>query len=158
MFKVTQKSKIMCSLLLLVCCASSAQAASYNLNCKLGGHMGIKHDSRTKMVTGNFTAASAGTRSHNLSLGQCSWVDRGLRGNEPRKFCQRNVRDVIVKLGPSSFRLQSRSAPYLGRVKGARGGYFSLRVSSRGSLLNRKGCLNVIRVNRFSRARTVSGR
>jgi len=150
MFKITKKSKVMCGLLLLVCCASSAQAASYNLNCKLGGQMRIAYDSGAKKVTGTFTSTSQGTRARSLRSGQCSWVDRPVRGNEPRKFCQRNVRDVIVKVNARSYSLHSRRAPYLAQVK--LGGFFSLRVSSR------NGCLNVVRVNPFKKARTISGR
>lgn len=150
MLNLTLKSKFICCLLLMVCYSASAQAASYNLNCRLGGHMGMTYDSRTKTVTGNFTATTAGTRDRALGLGQCSWIDRPIRGNEPRKFCQRKVNDVIVKVNARSYSLHSRKAPYLAQVK--QGGYFSLRVTSK------NGCLDVVRVNRFKKARTISGR
>ena len=150
MFNMTTKSKVICGLLLLACCSTSAQAASYNLNCAFGGSMGLTYDSTAKKVTGTFTAAPAGTRTRPLSHGQCSWVDRPLRSHEPRKFCQRNVRDVVVKMNARSYILRSRTAPYL--TKFQRGGYFSLKVT------NKNGCLNVVRVNRFSKAKTISGR
>ena len=150
MFKVTRKSKIMCGLLLLAFYASSSQAASFNLNCRLGGDMGVTYDSRTKKVTGTFSSTRQGTRDRNLGLGYCSWVDRPVSGNEPRKFCQRNVNDVIVKVNARSYSLHSRKAPYLAQVK--IGGYFSLRVKSK------NGCLDVVRVNSFRKARTITGR
>lgn len=150
MSKFTLKSKVMCCLILAVCYSASAQAASYNLNCAFGGNMGIKYDARANKVTGTFAAASAGTRNQGLSHGQCSWVDRALRGNEPRKFCQRNVNDVVVTMNVRSYAVRSRIAPYLRQQQ--LGGYFSLRVS------NSNGCLNVVRVNPFKKARTISGR
>jgi len=150
MFKVTKKSKLACGLLFLACCSTSAHAASYNLNCAFGGNMGLAYDAQLRKVTGTFTAASAGTRTRSLNHGQCSWVDRALRANEPRKFCQRNVRDVIVKMNARSYALRSRTAPYLRQAQ--LGGFFSLKVS------NSNGCLNVISVNPFSKATTISGR
>ena len=150
MSKVTLKSKVMYGLLLAACYSASAQAANYNLNCAFGGNMGITYDARAKKVTGTFTAANAGTRTQALDHGQCSWVDRALRSNEPRKFCQRGVNDVVVKMNVRSYAVRSRKAPYLRQEQ--LGGYFSLKVS------NRNGCLNVVRVNPFKKARTIAGR
>lgn len=150
MLKVSTKSKLACGLLFLACCSTSAHAASYNLNCAFGGNMGLTYDARLQKVTGTFTAATAGTRTQRLNHGQCSWVDRALRAHEPRKFCQRNVRDVVVKMNARSYVLRSRTAPYLRKAQ--LGGYFSLKVT------NSNGCLNVVRVNPFEKARTISGR
>ena len=125
--------------------------ADYNLNCRAGGHMGLIHNERTNTVTVTFSHAAKGTRNRSLKKGECSWVDRPLRGREPHKFCQKNVSDVIVRINARSFNVTSNKAPYISRLK--LGGYFSLRVGN-----DRNRCLMVSRVNQFNIASTISGR
>ncbi|PID45030.1 MAG: hypothetical protein CSB47_10320 [Proteobacteria bacterium] len=127
---------------------SVAFARGYNLNCLAGGHMGLTYNASTRSVTVSFIPATVGTRDRALSHGQCGWVDRGMRGHEPRKICHYNVTDVVAKNNARSYEISSRQAPYMRKIK--YGGHFSLRVVN-----YQNKCMRVLRVNRFDRALTI---
>lgn len=151
----THTLKIMALLSVLAFFSTSAQAATYNLNCRLGGDMGHTYNSRLQTVTVTFSHATKGTRQRSLGKGQCSWVDRPFRNGEPHKFCQSGVNDLVLKMNARSYAVSSRKAPYLARIKKSDqdGGYFSLKVRNNG-----RGCMLVTRVNPFRKANTISGR
>ncbi|CAA6815020.1 MAG: Unknown protein [uncultured Sulfurovum sp.] len=118
-----------------------ATPTNYTLKCLAGGNMGLHYSAASKKVTINFSAGATGTRDGNLQRGQCSWVDRRLRGNEPKKICQLNVNDVIMKVRANSYASSSRKAPYISKIK--QGGTFSLKVHN-----DNRGCMVVDKVLR----------
>ena len=104
-------------LLILGSAMYSNAMADFNLNCRAGGYMELIHNERTNTVTVTFSHAVKGTRYRALRKGECSWIDRPLRGKEPHKFCQKNVSDVIVKINARSFSVTSNKAPYISKLK-----------------------------------------
>ena len=84
---------------------------SFPLICRGGGGMKTRAHAGNAQHTFNilglfFTKAnrSAGSRGRNLTPGQCSWVDRGMRANEP---------DILQKeVGPAV-----NSAPWFADLK-----------------------------------------
>jgi len=138
------------SLFLLSSFFATASATGYNLNCMAGGHMGVIYTAAVQQVEILFTPAISGTRNSALSHGQCSWVDRKLHSNEPRRICHYNIKDVIVKNKASSYKISSRKAPYIRKIKD--GGYFSLRVTND----RQRNCMRVLKVNRFDKASTIN--
>ena len=118
---------------------ASSQPTNYTLKCRAGGNMGLKYSAQSKRVAITFHPASRGTNNGNLQRGECSWVDRALRANEPRKICQSNVNDVILKINGHSFSATSHKAPYISKIKS--GGTFSMKVRN-----DNHGCMVVKRV------------
>lgn len=115
------------------------KATPYRLNCRAGGNMGLTFEDTKNRIKVTFKAPSQGTRNRSLQPGECSWVDRGFRANEPKKFCQSNVKDIVLKINARSFSTSSRQAPYISKIKD--GGKFSLKVHN-----NNKGCMVVDKI------------
>ena len=120
---------------------SSPQPTNYTLKCLAGGNMGLRYSTLNKKITVDFTAGAKGTRDANLQRGQCSWVDRRLKSNEPKKICQFKVNDVVLKVKANSYSSTSNKAPYISKIK--QGGTFALKVRN-----DNRGCLVVERVLR----------
>jgi hypothetical protein len=112
---------------------------NYTLKCRAGGNMGLKYSAINKKVTVTFTPARTGTKEGNLRAGECSWIDRTLRANEPKNICQSNVNDVLLKVNARSYSATSRRAPYISKIK--TGGTFSMKVRN-----DNNGCMVVQRV------------
>lgn len=129
---------------------ATASATGYNLNCMTGGHMGVVYTAAEQKVEILFTPATSGTRNSALSHGQCSWVDRKLRNNEPKRICHYNIKDVVVRNKASSYKISSKKAPYIRKIKDS--GYFSLRVIND----RQRNCMRVLKVNRFDKASTIN--
>lgn len=120
---------------------ADTKTKSYKLTCVPSKEMTIAHnrsgETKNKLIV-TFKAAKKGTRHGRLNHGECSWVDRALKANEPKKFCQYNVDDLAFTRNQNGYALKSRKAPY---VKNLRvGGKFSLMVTKK------NGCLVVTKV------------
>jgi len=115
------------------------QPTNYTLKCRAGGNMGLRYSALKKRVLVSFKPARTGTQQSNLQRGECSWVDRSLRANEPTKICQSNVNDVILKVNARSYSATSSTAPYISKIKS--GGTFSMKVRN-----DNHGCMVVKQV------------
>ncbi len=118
---------------------------SYRLNCVAGKSMTVQYNRSTERGRGiknrlivTFKAAPTGTKHGRLNHGECSWVDRRLKANEPKKFCQYNVTDLAFTKNSRGYALASKKAPYVDKLR--IGGKFSLMVT------NRNGCMVVKKV------------
>jgi len=109
-----------------------SKAKSYTLKCRAGGNMGLKYSAINKKIILTFTHA----RNRNLQRGECSWLDRTLRANEPNKICHSNINDVLLNINARSFSATSLKASYLSKIK--TGGTFSMKVRN-----DNHGCLVV---------------
>lgn len=112
---------------------------NYTLTCRAGQNMGLKYSAKTKSVSVTFKAGKTGTKHGALNKGECSWQDRAFRRSEPRKICQSNVNDVVLRINARSFSATSQQAPYISKIKS--GGTFSMKVHN-----NNKGCMVVKKV------------
>ncbi|CAA6813694.1 MAG: Unknown protein [uncultured Sulfurovum sp.] len=118
---------------------------TYQLDCIAGDNMTIQHNRSTERKKGirnrllvTFKAAPKGTRHGRLNHGECSWVDRRLKANEPKQFCQYNVTDLAFTKNSNGYALKSAEAPYVDKLR--IGGKFSLMVT------NKNGCMVVKKV------------
>jgi len=118
---------------------------SYRLNCAGGQNMTVQYNRITERRRGiknrllvTFKTARQRTRHSRLNQGECSWVDRAFRSNEPKKFCQYNVYDLAFTKNANGYALASKKAPYIDKLR--RGGKFSLMVT------NQNGCMVVKKV------------
>ena len=121
------------------------KAKSYILNCRAGKSMTVQHNRSNERRRGiknrllvTFKAAAKGTKYGKLNHGECSWVDRRLKSNEPKKFCQYNVTDLAFTKNSRGYALASKKAPYVDKLR--IGGKFSLKV------INKNGCMVVTKV------------
>lgn len=121
------------------------QAKSYRLDCDVGNNMTVKYNRSNERRRGmrnrllvTFKAATKGTRYGRLNHGECSWVDRRLKANEPKQFCQYNVDDLAFTKNSNGYALASKKAPYVDKLR--LGGKFSLMV------INKNGCMVVKKV------------
>ena len=112
---------------------------NYTLFCRAGKNMGLNYLATTKSIAITFKAGKTGTKHGALNQGECSWGDRAFRANEPRKICQSNVKDIVLKINARSFSATSRQAPYISKIKN--GGTFSMKVRN-----DNHGCMVVKKV------------
>jgi len=134
--EIKKSLTLLCSILLLTSFSTAKEVQSYTLTCAPSKEMTIAHnrsnDTKNKLVI-TFKASSKGTRHGRLNHGECSWVDRALRANEPRKICHYNVDDLSFTRNRNGYALSSIKAPY---VKNLRvGGKFSLKVTKKNNCL-----------------------
>lgn len=66
--------------------ADAGAAESYAMVCRGGGAMRLQFDTTTPDMYVLFTAAPRAAGQQQPGPGQCAWVDRPLRPNEPRKL------------------------------------------------------------------------
>ena len=125
----------------------SHKAKSYRLDCVAGKSMTVQYNRSTERRRGiknrllvTFKAGAKGTRYGRLNHGECSWVDRRLRNNEPKKFCHYNVTDLAFTKNSKGYALASKKASYADKLR--IGGKFSLMVT------NKNGCMVVKKVLR----------
>jgi hypothetical protein len=108
---------------------------SYTLSCCAGGNLNLTYTQYSQLNI-RFKSAKKGTRYAPLKQGECSWIDRAFRANEPQKICQSNVNDVVFKTTKQRIKISSKKAPYISKIKS--GGIFSLKVYN-----NNHGCMVV---------------
>jgi len=120
---------------------------SYRLDCAGGNSMTVQYNRSTERRRGiknrlivTFKAATKGTKYAKLKSGECSWGDRRLKNNEPKKFCQYSVTDLAFTKNSRGYALASKKAPYVAKLR--TGGKFSLMV------INKNGCMVVQKVLR----------
>lgn len=118
---------------------------AYRLDCAAGNSMTVQYNRSTERARGiknrllvTFKAAKKGTKYGRLNHGECSWVDRAFKANEPKKFCQYNVYDLAFTKNSNGYALRSKKAPYVDKLR--TGGKFSLMVTKK------NGCMVVKKV------------
>lgn len=134
--KIKNPLILLSSTLLLTSFSVANETKSYTLTCAPSKNMTIAHnrsnDTKNKLVV-TFKAGKMGTAHSRLNHGECSWVDRALRANEPRKFCQYDVDDLAFTRNSNGYSLSSQKAPYVKQLR--IGGKFSLKVTKKDNCL-----------------------